>query len=435
MRRPKRPKGEKYRGLSFRGDVIYFEREVQGERRVRVSTGCSSYAEAAAFRDEWLRRNRRRVVSSLDVPTFAEMAARYLAEDTAHLAASTLRSHRDLLRGPGGAGELPAAPLIADFGALKLDQITVASLTRYWATRIEGPGLAIQTGRHHLNVLASVLNYAVDLDLLDTNPVDLFRVKIRRKMQSKRGRAATSSKIRPIPPTDLCRILDAAAEESPRAHLFVLTLADTGLRVGEAVALTWGQVRWGESEQDRTRSLHINRNRPGHTKEVALPKSGRAREVGLSQRLRGALRAAQGQVFRPGPSVEVFPRLDADNFRAREWRRICERAGSGHYALKDLRDSYASHLLTAGVQLAYISKQLGHADVGTTARHYATWSAESEYRDPMPLAPGEIPADLLDRILSPQLPLTGTDQEPPPGLTGDLTMRIGRDFPGSGGQT
>ena len=52
---------------------------------------------------------------------------------------------------------------------------------------------------------------------------------------------------------------------------------------------------------------------------------------------------------------------DSDNFRAREWRRICQRAEIGHRALKDLRDTYASQLLTAGVQLGYVSHQLGHA--------------------------------------------------------------------------
>ena len=38
--------------------------------------------------------------------------------------------------------------------------------------------------------------------------------------------------------------------------------------------------------------------------------------------------------------------------------------------LKDLRDTFASQLLSAGIQLGYVSTQLGHSDVGITARHY-----------------------------------------------------------------
>ena len=80
------------------------------------------------------------------------------------------------------------------------------------------------------------------------------------------------------------------------------------------------------------------------------------------------------------------------NFRKREWRRILKRAAIGHRALKDLRDTFSSQLLTAEVQLGYVSVQLGHADVSVTARHYAQWIEGDRYRAPMVLEPGELPA-------------------------------------------
>ncbi|HEU4429932.1 MAG TPA: hypothetical protein VFT98_14310, partial [Myxococcota bacterium] len=61
-------------------------------------------------------------------------------------------------------------------------------------------------------------------------------------------------------------------------------------------------------------------------------------------------------------------------------------------------DTFASQLLTAGVQLGYISTQLGHADVATTARHYARWAGGTSYRRPLELAAGEVPADLIARV-------------------------------------
>ncbi|MCH8084587.1 MAG: tyrosine-type recombinase/integrase, partial [Myxococcales bacterium] len=42
------------------------------------------------------------------------------------------------------------------------------------------------------------------------------------------------------------------------------------------------------------------------------------------------------------------------------------RAGLGHWAPKDLRDTFASHLLTRGINPAYVSHQLGHADWSVT---------------------------------------------------------------------
>ena len=41
--------------------------------------------------------------------------------------------------------------------------------------------------------------------------------------------------------------------------------------------------------------------------------------------------------------------------------------------MKDLRDTFASQLLTCGVQLGYVSRQLGHSKPTVTADHYAKW--------------------------------------------------------------
>ena len=77
----KRPKGARYRNLYLRGAAIYYERRV-GDRRIKVSTKTSDWAEAAAVRDELERRkNLSGALPSLGaVPRFGEFAERYLAE-------------------------------------------------------------------------------------------------------------------------------------------------------------------------------------------------------------------------------------------------------------------------------------------------------------------------------------------------------------------
>jgi integrase len=89
--------------------------------------------------------------------------------------------------------------------------------------------------------------------------------------------------------------------------------------------------------------------------------------------------------FRPSPDVLAFGHIEPGNFWNREWRRMLKWAGIGHPAMKDLRDTFASQPLTAGVQLGYVSDQLGHSDVAVTARHYARWIQAAEYRAPMQL--------------------------------------------------
>ena len=43
-------------------------------------------------------------------------------------------------------------------------------------------------------------------------------------------------------------------------------------------------------------------------------------------------------------------------------------------------------------------EQLGHADVQVTARHYARWIGGEQYREPMHLSVGEVPADFDETV-------------------------------------
>jgi len=119
----------------------------------------------------------------------------------------------------------------------------------------------------------------------------------------------------------------------------------------------------------------------------------------------GHLWAIQAKAYDPGPSARVLD-VDPADFRKREWRRILKRAQLPHRPIKDLRDTFASQLLTAGAQLGYISRQLGHSDVSVTARHYARWAGGDAYRSPLEVREDEAPADLLSRLAekSPQNP-------------------------------
>jgi integrase len=243
--------------------------------------------------------------------------------------------------------------LVTYFGARRLDEITAPMLREWWNVEVTGRGVTVSTGRNYLSAIAGVLGYAVELGLL---------------------------------------------AESPEAVAFVLLQLDAGLRMGEALGLRWGAITWGSDESDRTRSLHVVHNRPRGGEESA-PKSGRSRRVALSRRLRAVLLDLYRKRFEPGPEALVFPGIDPANWRKRDWRRITKRAGLSGVAIKDLRDTYASWLLTCTGQLAYVSRQLGHGDVATTSRHYARWCGGDDYREPMHLAPGEVPADLLARLL------------------------------------
>jgi integrase len=420
-----KPRGRRYRNLTARGDSIYVQIR-SGGRRFRFSTGVSDWDVAAAMRDTYMQRKgigRGVLFAAPEAPRLSDFASRYLIEDLGHLAPTTRSDRASYLRKSG--------PLIAGLGARKLDEIDPAALRVWWTEYVgEGKGRSTRTGRAYLDVLSSVFGYAEDLGLIEggTNPVPEFRKQLHRRTKTKSARAESEAgrNIRPIEGRDeLARLVAAAAAEADddyarthevqrgestkrvrsleertgglRALAAVLLALDAGLRLGEVCGLTWGQVRWGVGESDPSRALRIDRSR-ARGGELGPPKSGRSRTVIMSRRLRRVLTALRRAQFEPGPEAPVLPYFDPQNFAHRAWRRILERAELGHRAPKDLRDTFASQLLSAGIQLAYVSKQLGHSDIAITAKHYGKWCGGDVYAEPARLLPGEEPADLLARL-------------------------------------
>ena len=63
-----------------------------------------------------------------------------------------------------------------------------------------------------------------------------------------------------------------------------------------------------------------------------------------------------------------------------------------------LRDTFATQLLSNGVALTYVSAALGHSTVSVTSQHYVKWCGTESYREPVRLAEGETPADLIAKL-------------------------------------
>ena len=71
----------------------------------------------------------------------------------------------------------------------------------------------------------------------------------------------------------------------------------------------------------------------------------------------------QWRVNRHFVVAECLVTVDPANYRNRHFQSVCETAGIGRRKPRDLRDTFASQLLTAGVQLGYVSQQ--RSNLGT----------------------------------------------------------------------
>jgi integrase len=333
-------------------------------------------AEAEAIAAE-LRRREGLGIDESAVPRFSDFAERYLNEDTSHLADTTARDRRLMLEGK--LGEY--------FATYRLSEVTKATIHQWWQVQVVREGRKLKTGRNYLDTLSAVFSFALDLELIDENPVDAFRKSLRRRTRTKQGRAAVEPDIAPI---EGAQEIAAFVAESEGVggwwHTLNLLLLDAGLRVGEAGGIRWCDVWWGRDDDDTTRHLYIRSTRPRGNRATS-PKSGKPRKVALSKRLRAYLRDLWVEAGQPTGEIPFIPTFDPSNHR-RRFDLACRKAGIGRRRPKDLRDTYACQLLTAGIPLGYISRQLGHAHVAVTARHYARWAGEDGYREPISLREG-----------------------------------------------
>jgi integrase len=149
--------------------------------------------------------------------------------------------------------------------------------------------------------------------------------------------------------------------------LFFEFLAHTGLRISEAIGLTWAHLDLGERPRVKVREQVYKGNR----KRLKSP-SGR-RDVPLSPGMAERLlnhraRTYKGEdrpVFASRVGTEVLPQ----NVRRRVLAPAAHSVGLG-VGFHTLRHTCASLLFEAGRNVKQVSEWLGHADAGFTLRTY-----------------------------------------------------------------
>ena len=162
------------------------------------------------------------------------------------------------------------------------------------------------------------------------------------------------------------RVLAAIATLKPDEALFCLTLAWTGARVSEVLALTPSSFQIECS----TVAIRTLKRRKHHVREVPIPPELIAaldRHFGLSNRRRDP-RGADHRLW-PWHRVTAWRVIKKVMQRSRvTGRQACPRG---------LRHAFGVGSLQAGVPLNLVQRWLGHARIGTTAI-YANASGPEE---------------------------------------------------------
>jgi integrase len=232
--------------------------------------------------------------------------------------------------------------------------------------------LKVSTVAGIVRAFSTVLSQAVEDGHLPANPAHRPGRYLRRGDEP-------ASEPHPFNADEAAHLIDVARESFPDWSAFVLCGLRTGLRLGELLALQWGDCDW------HGRYIQVQRNLPRG--KLSTPKNHQCRKVDMSPNLRTALRAWRRKqsaawfklgLPRPAwvfPSAEGTP-LDQSNVR-KAFNKILEKAELHQRGPHQLRHSFASLLLQRGAPVTYVSKQLGHRDSAITLRVYSRWLPDS----------------------------------------------------------
>jgi len=214
------------------------------------------------------------------------------------------------------------------------------------ALRARGFGQA--TVNKRLRLLRGAFNKGVQRGYLAVNP-----------MANGRFEAVDLRAPRIVTPDEETALLDAAEKEAGlRMRAFVYVALNTGARRGELLGLTWDRV---DFEGERVHFTHT--------------KGKRDRYVPIGKPVVDLLRRLQMQTLKHGgPFVGMMDAI------AHKWSAIVERAKVAAVTPHDLRRTYVTRLIRAGVPLPTVQKLVGHADIQTTMVYY-TWVSDGDLKD------------------------------------------------------
>ena len=215
------------------------------------------------------------------------------------------------------------------------------------------------------DVMSGVMQYAIDDEIITQNPVTGVTKNLNLGRTAKaRGEALTAQEV--------ADFLKACQAHYPEHFPFFLCAFRTGMRLGELLALQWGDLDW------HGRFIRVKRSFKGGV--LSKTKTGRVRRVDMSDQLMEALKGLHTirkreaiTLGRSKPICWVFHQGGepwAQNSARNYFKRILKKAGLREIRFHDIRHTFASLLLSNGQSPVYVKEQLGHSSIQMTVDIY-----------------------------------------------------------------
>lgn len=178
--------------------------------------------------------------------------------------------------------------------------------------------------------------------------------------------------------SETTKIKTALTETDDLKELGILLALETGLRLGELCVL--------KREDISDTHLHVNHSEhkakfDGKNRYfIGEPKKDKKRKVVLSKRAK----SLATRILALHNSEWLFPSDKHEGSWMRSYcfdktiRKVCRQCDIPVRSMHKLRKTYASYLLSQGIDEKIVQTQLGHADIITTRRcyHYNIWDTD-----------------------------------------------------------
>lgn len=303
-----------------------------------------SKKEAERQLTETISKINKGTYKELKAATFKEFGKAWLRRHKAHLKESSYLTYQMIVE----------KHLFPFFGEYELKDVD-SELIQEWISQKLEEGLKPSAVHKYFVPLREMLFHAVKWGYLYRNPAEgVTKPKLEKK------------EIDYLTPEEIGKLLEAA-QDRPRDYTLLLTLCLTGLRIGEALALSWDDIDFVSSTIFVRRSIYNGK--------ITTPKSKSSRRrVSVPRILLDTLLSYQlscpdskdNLIF---ASQDGNP-MDRNNVRKRVLDRALLKAGLRKVSIHSLRHSYATMLLEQGENIKFVQKQLGHSSISTTLDLY-----------------------------------------------------------------